>query len=123
MTMKCKFWIVLLLLLLPGFAVAGDASSVMASILIELNHFPSAEDKAALAKIVESDEASADEKSLAQIITRIAHQPGSEDKVELKKMLDSQETSDAVKIIAKAILNMNHRPQTEDIEALKGLIQ
>ena len=119
--MKLKLIVALMIALFPGFAIAGNASSVMASILVELNHFPSAAHTETLTKIVASG-ASADEKMLAQIISRIAHQPGAEDKVELKRILESKEASDAVKTIAKAILNMNHRPQSEDIQALKGLI-
>ena len=119
--MKLKLIVALMIAFFPGFAIAGNASSVMASILVDLNHFPSAAETETLAKIVTSD-ASADEKMLAQIISRIAHQPGAEDKVELKRILESEEASDAVKIIAKAILNMNHRPQSKDIHALKGLI-
>jgi len=119
--MKLKLIVALMIAFIPGFAIAGNASSVMASILVELNHFPSAAHTESLEEIVASG-ASADEKMIAQIISRIAHQPVAKDKVELKRILESKEASDAVKIIAKAILNMNHRPQSEDVQALKGLI-
>ena len=116
-----KLTLIILLMILPYYTIAGDSSSVMANILIELSHFPSATHKETLAKVLASG-ASADEKMLAEIITRIAHQPGAEDKVELQRILANQDSSAAVKTIAKAILNMNHRPQDDDLQALKGLI-
>ena len=120
--MKQKLIVALMIALFPGFAIAGNASSEMAAILVELNHVPSADHMETLGKIEASD-ASADEKMLAQIISRIAHRPSGSDKVKLKRILDSPEATDAVKIIAEAILNINHRPRSKDIKALRTLIQ
>jgi len=119
--MKLKLIIVLMISLFPCFTIAENASSVMANILVEFNHFASPTDKETIAKILASG-ASADEKMLSEIITRIAHQPGEDDKIELQRILSSKDSSDDVKIIAEAIFNMNHRPQDNDLQALKSLI-
>jgi hypothetical protein len=119
--MGTKTLIAMLIAALPGLAFAGDATSTMAKILTELNHFPSAEHKASLTEIAASD-ASAVQKELAGIISRIAHQPGGDDKAALQRILAMDDAAPAAKTIAKAILNMNHRPQAEDLAALESLM-
>ncbi len=119
--MKIKSLLLFVLLSFSGFVFAEGAASTMASVLVNLNHFPSAADKAALAKIAADPASSADEKALAQVISRIAHQASSADKAALEAMLDG-DAEEAVKTIAKAILATNHKPAAEDIAALKGLM-
>lgn len=120
--MKLKALCILTLAFVPCLTTAaGHATSTMASVLTELNHFPSAADKEALASIAEDASSTADEKLLAQIISRVAHRASSADKAELKKILE-KETPEAISIIASAILNTNHQAQSEDLQALKTLI-
>jgi hypothetical protein len=118
--MKLKSLLLFVLLSFSGYVLAEGATSTMASVLVNLNHFPSPADKAALAKIVEDPASSADEKALAQIISRIAHQASSADKLALEAML-AGDSEPAVKTIAKAILATNHKPTADDIAALKSL--
>jgi hypothetical protein len=115
-----KAFILFLIAMLPGVAMASAATSAMAGVLGEINHFPSDAHVATLDKIAASD-ASAVEKQLAQIITRIAHQPGPDDKAALQKIIDMGDAAPATKVIASAILNMNHKPQAADLAALKAL--
>lgn len=121
--MKLKALCILTLAFVPCLTMAaGHATATMASVLTELNHFPSAADKEALASIAEDASSTADEKLLAQIISRVAHQASTADKAELKKILETKEAPEAIRIIASAILNTNHRAQSEDLQALKTLI-
>lgn len=119
--MKIKSLLLFLVLSFSGFVFADGAASTMASVLVGLNHYPSADDKAALAVIVADPASSADEKALAQIISRIAHQASSGDKAALEAMVGGDSEA-AVKTIAKAILATNHKPTAADIAALKGLM-
>lgn len=119
-TVKTKCLILFLIAIVPGIALAGSATSAMAGIMSEINHFPSDDHVAALNKISASD-ATDVEKQLAQIIARIAHQPGPDDKAALQKIIAMDGASGEAKVIAKAILDMNHRPQAADLAALKTL--
>ena len=119
--MKIKPLLLFVILSFSGFVFADGAASTMASVLIGLNHFPSADDKAALAIIAEDPSSSADEKALAQIISRIAHQASSGDKAALEAMVSGDANAD-LKTIAKAILATNHKPAADDIAALKALV-
>ena len=93
--------------------MAADATSVMAGIVADINHFPSADDKEALAQIAAGD-ASAHEKTLAGIISRIAHKPGDADKAELEKILAA---SDSVR---KSTDGISH---TALVDAMKGICE
>jgi len=120
--MKLKVFYLVAFVFFPCMATADSAISTMASVLSELNHFPSATDKEALAGIAEDASSTADEKMLAQIISRIAHQASTADKVELEKILEAEETSQAARAIATAVLNTNHKLQNDDMLAMKALI-
>lgn len=112
----------LLSICLPLQALAGDAVSTMASVMSELNHFPSASDKESLGAIVDDASSTSAEKQLAGIISRIAHQASAADKASLEEVVAQDDVSAAIKTIAKAIINTNHRPQDADRTALKALI-
>ena len=118
--MKTKTLIIFLIAIIPGIALASSATSTMAGIMSEINHFPSDDHIAALTEIGASD-ATTVEKQLAQIIARIAHQPGSDDKAALQTIIAMDDANAQAKVVANAILNMNHRPQAADLEALKAL--
>ncbi|MCZ6504001.1 MAG: hypothetical protein O6945_16000 [Gammaproteobacteria bacterium] len=120
--MKLKIFYLVAFVFFPCMAIADGAISTMASVLSELNHFPSATDKEALTGIVEDASSTADEKMLAQIISRIAHKASAADKAELQKILVREGTSQAARAIATAAVNINHKLQSDDMQALKALI-
>ena len=120
--MKLKVFYLVAFVLFPCMAIADGAVSTMASVLSELNHFPSASDKEALAGIVEDASSTADEKTLARIISRIAHQASAADKAELEKLLAAEEISKAAKTIVTAVLNMVHKLQKDDLQAVRALM-
>ena len=119
--MKIKSLLLFLVVSFSGLVFADGATSTMASVLIGLNHFPSADDKVALAEIAENPSSSADEKALAQIISRIAHKASPGDKATLEAMV-SGDSDAAVKTIASAILSTNHQPSAADKGALEALL-
>ncbi len=98
--MKLNMFYLVAFVFFPCMAIADSAISTMASVLSELNHYPSATDKKALAGIVEDTSSTADEIALAQIISRIAHRADAADKAELEKILSREETSQAARTIA-----------------------
>src|SRR5690606_14012229 len=76
---------VILIALLAPLASAGDDSvHTMAGILIKLNHFPSAEEKATLQAIIASPDSSAATKAIAQAIHDMQHSVSAADKAKLE---------------------------------------
>ena len=74
---------------------ADDAIKTMASVLVNLNHFPSDTDKQALTKIVNDASSSDVHKTLAGILKTMAHQPSEADSMIFRRSIY------AVKDIAK----------------------
>ncbi|XOV84789.1 MAG: hypothetical protein ACFHXK_06625 [bacterium] len=109
-------------LLLANVCFASDASIIMAEIVIDLNHFPSDDDKSYLTEISEDAESSSDEKALAAIIGRIMHKPAADDVATLESMIRSGEATEYVKTLAKAILSIEHKPSAEAIAELERLL-
>ena len=120
--MKLKMFYLVVFVFFPCMAIADDSISTMASVLSELNHFPSEADKKALAGIIEDESSTADEKMLAQIISRIEHKASVFVKVRLEKILEREDTSQAARAIATAVVNINHKLKNDDIQAMKALI-
>ncbi len=117
--MKYKLICFLFCALISGLATAGDATNTMASVLVGMNHFPSAADKEKLAVIVADENSTADDKQLAEIMSRIAHKANDDDRMALEVLLAREDVQQASRTIAQAILGMNHKPKSEDIAALK----
>jgi len=109
-------------LLLANVCFASDASIIMAEIVIDLNHFPTDDDKSYLTEIAQDSESSADEKVLAGIISRIMHKPADGDVATLKSMASSGDSSEYVKTLAKAILSIEHKPSAESAAELVVLL-
>jgi hypothetical protein len=108
-------------LLISNVCFASDGSVMMAEILLDLNHFPSDDDKSYLSEIAEAPGSSADEKALAGIISRIMHKPAEADSAALEAMINSKKSTPEVKILARAILSINHKPSADSIAALEGI--
>ena len=83
--MKLKVFYLVAFMFFPCMAIADSAVSTMASVLSELNHFPSATDKEALAGIVDDASSTSDEKTLALISSRMATQARHEEKADREK--------------------------------------
>ncbi|PCI33954.1 MAG: hypothetical protein COB54_02855 [Alphaproteobacteria bacterium] len=112
----------LTLMFMPSLVLASEPINTMATVLVDLNHYPSAEHKKSLTAIIGNSTSTESEKLLATIITRIAHKASDADKILLSKILSDESEPEAIKTLAKAILNIKHKPQGDDIEALKALM-
>ncbi len=100
---------------------ASDATNILAEIVIDLNHFPSADDKTYLDEIIGDAESTDDEKLLAAIISRIAHKPDASDASALKKLAKSG--SGEVKAIAAAVMSIEHKAAADKVAALETMLE
>ena len=116
-----KLFILLSGLLFVNFCSASDATNTMAQIMIQLNHFPSAEDKNSLQAISANTTSSDAEKILAGIIGRIAHKPAAADVATLEVM-SADSSAPEIQILAQAILGTMHKPDAASLKALNTLV-
>ena len=116
-----KFIVLAGCLLATNLCFASNATAVIAEILVNLNHFPSADDKALLKEISIAADSSEEEKKLAAIVGRIAHKPAATDTAVLKQMSTEGSVAE-IKVVADAILSINHKPGTKNIAALMNLV-
>ena len=104
-------------------AQAGEASiSTMASILINLQHFPSDSDKEKLAMIASSDDSSEAEKTIAMAIANIEHQASSADKDKLNAIIADSDTPAGLRDLANVVVSLNHYPSAADKTKLEKLV-
>lgn len=104
------------------FALAGGGPvSKMADILVDLNHYPSAEEKEALQAIAE-DEANSDAvQTVANALRNMEHKVGGDDATKLEAVTNDDAVSEDVRKLAGVLLNINHKPGPEQMETLKSL--
>lgn len=101
----------------------GDSSiSQMAGIMYGLNHYPDAEGKKALQKIIDNQSARANERTLAGAMMRLQHQVDNNDIAKLKAIIASDDATQNEKDLATIILNLNHTPSDKDKMMLKGMM-
>ncbi len=109
-------------LLAGGVALANsDAIRAMATITMNLNHFPSDEDKAALNAIVESDDSSEEEASIAMAISNMQHKVTEADAERLQDIVDDGMSDEAARKLAGILLHINHSASDEDKATLASL--
>ena len=110
-------------LLLMAGNVAADSEFIrtMANITMSLNHFPSDEDKAALAAIVDNDESSDEEASIAMAISNLQHKVTGADVARLTDIVDDEDSDEAARKLAGILLRINHAASDDDKGALATL--
>ena len=110
------------LLVASGLTSADSAAiQTMARITMNLNHFPTDEDKAALGAIVESDESSEEEASIAMALSNMQHQVTEVDAERLTDIVDDDLSDAAARELARILLGINHSPTDADKAALASL--
>lgn len=110
------------LFLAAGLAVADTTTiSTMARITMELNHFPSDEDKATLNAIIDSDESSDDEAAIAMALANMQHKVTPADSERLVEIVEDEESDASARQLAGILLGVNHTPSGEDKAALAAL--
>lgn len=116
--------VALVTLLCASFSfAASDAVSTMASIVAELNHFPSAEQKETLASIKQNENNSEATRIIADAILNIEHKAKPEDVAELKQVAGNAAASEAEKQLAMIVMEINHTASAEAKQALQALAQ
>lgn len=112
---------VLVLIAAPWSFAGSGAVPDMARILANLNHYPSAEQKEALAAISKDESNSDATRAIANAIHNIEHKITAEDAAALKAITESDAASDAEKKLASIALGINHFASEEDKKALEAL--
>jgi hypothetical protein len=114
--------ILVMLLLASGLAIADSAAiSEMAKITMNLNHFPSDDDKAALKDIIDSDESSEEEAAIAMALANMKHKVTEEDAKRLADIVDDPESNGTARELAGILLRVNHTASDEDKVALAAM--
>lgn len=128
MTKHCRA-LVLSSLMLIGLGAApaaladdAEAAKTIAGILVGLNHFPSADDKATLAAIAEDDANGMAVRSLATAVAGIQHSASAEGKAALEQIVMSDMASAQTKSLAKIVLGINHVPSAEAKASLQAML-
>ena len=121
---KSLFSFIILDVLISGqSAIAGgDAISTMASIMMNLNHYPSDSEKQTLNGIANNSAASEHERIMAQAMINLQHKASDADMPKLKKIMNDDSASADAKDLAGIILNLNHKPSGSDKARLKKMM-
>ncbi|MDH4073653.1 MAG: hypothetical protein OEV41_11180 [Gammaproteobacteria bacterium] len=120
--LKGPTWLLLGLVVTGSLALAeSDAIRSMAKITMNLNHFPSDADKVSLKSILDSDDSSEEEASIAMALMNMQHKVGEKDAERLADIV-SDDTVDAdARALAGIVLGVNHAPSAEDKATLAAL--
>ncbi|HSX51348.1 MAG TPA: hypothetical protein VLF09_10340 [Cellvibrio sp.] len=106
----------------PSFA-ESNAISTMARILTELNHYPSAEQKATLAAISKDENSSDATRAIAEAIHNVEHKAKADDVEKLKIVTETKSSTEEEKQLAEIVMNLNHSVSPETKKALEALVK
>lgn len=112
-----------LLVIAPMSFAESNAIGTMARILTELNHYPSAEQKATLAAISEDKSNSEATRAIAEAIKNVEHKAKADDVATLKVISETESTTAEEKQLAETIMKLNHSLSPEDKKSLEALIR
>jgi hypothetical protein len=101
---------------------ADDAIGTLARITMSLNHYPSDADKEELNAIIESDETTDEEVTIALAILNMQHTVGAGDAQRLDQLVADDMVEESVKTLAGILLHLNHTPSDEDKALLSALL-
>lgn len=110
-------------LLLGSLPAAADTAAIqtLARITINLNHFPSDEEKVTLKGIIDSDTSSEDEASIAMALVDFQHKVTEDDAKRLEEVVGDGEADASARTLAGILLGINHRPSDDDKATLAAL--
>ncbi len=115
-------WVAALLFMVaPVAASAGSATSEIATIMINLNHYPSSAEKKMLAAIVADHDSTKGEKVIAGALMRMQHRVGDDDAASLMKLEADKSVPASERELATILRSIAHHPTRSDIEKLKGI--
>lgn len=123
-----RYFTMIVLALLTSFAMAGsnsdkqhNAVTTMASILMNLNHYPNAKEKEKLQAIAGNSANSAAIQNIAMAIHDMEHRVSAQHKDQLQAIINSGETSSVEKELAEITLGITHYPDSDAKARLKKL--
>ncbi len=121
--MKLVTSLAFLLFLTLGQPARADESAVptLAQILLTMQHFPSAEQKATLEGIASDEQVDTDLRIIAGAIGNIEHQVPDNERSALQGIIGDPSASDAAKTLAGAALRFKHQLAPEDKAPLQAL--
>ena len=109
-----KTLLVLALGSLGQFALAqADAPKTIANIVTNLNHLPSAEQKATLMAIASNKKNRAAIQTIANVVLNFQHAVTAEDKAKLSAIAADETATAAEKELAQIVANVNHTVNDE----------
>lgn len=111
----------LILVVGPAAAFAGDAVQTMATILVDLKHFPSDDQKQQLEAIIADEQTTEDERTVATALRDLEHRVADEDRQALTMVLEDDAASEPVQTLAEVLLALNHQPSEADKAKLRAL--
>ncbi|MDZ7644354.1 MAG: hypothetical protein U5K76_09200 [Woeseiaceae bacterium] len=120
-------YLVSVLLLIPfiagsAAASANEAVPTMADILVELNHFPSDDDKDRLQAIVADENSTDHERAVAKALMNVEHTVSADDKKTLTALTNDESVADGVRLLAEALLGLNHNLAESEETKIRALM-
>ncbi len=108
--------------LVMNSALAADGNVArMASILSHLNHYPSSDEKAALAKMA-ADKGHPDAvRSIARAMMNLRHQVSAGDRKRLDSIAQNPSQPQDIRLLAAILAKLNHKPDRKDLSILRQI--
>ena len=106
----------------PASADNEEAVKTIAGILMNLNHFPSADEKETLAKIAEDEAVGQAFRAVALAVHNMQHSATAADKERLSQILASDMAAAEAKALAEIVMGINHMPSAEAKASLQAMI-
>ncbi|MEX0963563.1 MAG: hypothetical protein WDZ52_05915 [Pseudohongiellaceae bacterium] len=104
------------------YADNADAQKVIAGVLVNLNHFPSDADKAALMAVAEDSSVGRGYRALAGVVSAISHSATAEGKEVTSQILASNEAPADLKTLATIVANLSHTASAEAKATLTAML-
>ena len=93
----------------------------MADIMINLEHFPTEDEKQKLQSILDSDSSTDQEKIIANSIMNIQHSPSAEDQDKLQLIIDNTTATSTVNTLARIVQSFSHGISKTDKRKLQTI--
>ena len=93
----------------------------MADIMINLEHFPTEDEKQKLQSILDSDSSTDQEKIIANSIMNIRHSPNAEDQDKLQLIIDNTTATSTVNTLARIVQSFSHGISKTDKRKLQTI--
>lgn len=119
-----KLLLITALAIFSPLTMADDAAATktIAGVLVNLNHFPSADEKAALKALTEDESAGQAFRTVALAVHNIQHAATAEDKEALAALMANDMAAPAAKKLAEIVAGINHMPSADAKMALQAML-